>query len=93
MSENNDKIDESITLLDKQISSLQKLKNVNDNIDAKIRNSLITLRNLQIDFIKLQYITEESATSAIDSLHKQTEEIDEYIDLLSDSLKDIDSQI
>ncbi len=85
--------DKALGLLNKQIESLLKLENVYNNIEAKIKTSLITLRTLQLDFVRLQYITDESAENAINSINKKTEEIDEYIDLLSDSLKDIDEQI
>lgn len=83
----------AMRMLDKQIESLIKLRTVADNIEAKMKTALITLRTLQLNFIRLQYVTEESASTAISSLNKKTEEIDEYIDLLSDSLKDIDNQI
>lgn len=48
---------------------------------------------MQLDFIRLQHITDESAEKALNSLNEKTEGINEYIDLLSDSLKDLDSQI
>lgn len=83
----------ALRLLGKQETSMNKLKKVRATINARLKTSLITLRNLQLDFVRLQYISDESASDAIQSLNKKTEEIDEYIDLLSDSLKDIDSQI
>ncbi len=97
----NDKLDDltkkeyenALRLLQKQVESYQKLISVRDTIKARLKTSLITLKTLQLDFIRLQYITDESAEGAIKSLNKKTEEIDEYIDLLSDSLKDIDNQI
>lgn len=85
--------EKALSLLNKQIESLLKLENVYNNIEAKIKTSLISLRTLQLDFVRLQYITDESAENAINSINKNTEEIDEYIDLLSESLKDIDEQI
>ncbi len=83
----------ALRMLNKQMDSYNKLISVKETIQARLKTSLITLKTLQLDFIRLQYITEESAEDAINSLNKKTEEIDEYIDLLSDSLKDIDEQI
>lgn len=83
----------ALRMLSKQTESYKKLISVKETIQAKLKTSLITLKTLQLDFIRLQYITEESAEDAINNLNKKTEEIDEYIDLLSDSLKDIDEQI
>lgn len=83
----------AMRMLDKQQTSLDKLLKVKDTISARLKTSLITLKTLQLDFIRLQYITDESAEDAINSINQKTEEIDEYIDLLGDSLKDIDSQI
>ncbi len=83
----------ALRMLDKQANSLGKIQKVKDKIQANLNTSLITLNTLKLDFIRLQYITDESAEDAIHSLNKKTEEIDDYIDLLSDSLKDIDSQI
>lgn len=83
----------AIKLLNNQIESLIKLNTHKDTVEARLKTSLITLRNIQLNFIRLQHITDESAENAINSLNQKTEEIDEYIDLLSDSLKDIDSQI
>ncbi|MFW5799582.1 MAG: NfeD family protein [Spirochaetota bacterium] len=79
----------ALKTLEKQISSLHQLNNVRDTSKARLNNSLITLRTLQLDFLRLQYITDESTEDAIESLNKKTEEIDDYIDVLSDSLKDI----
>jgi hypothetical protein len=83
----------ALRMLDKQATSLGKVQKVKDKIQANLNTSLITLNTLKLDFIRLQYITDESAEDAIQSLNKKTEEIDDYIDLLSDSLKDIDNQI
>ncbi len=82
----------AVRMLDKQSASLRKVQTAKDKTIANLSTSIITLNTLKLDFIKLQCITDESAQWAIKSLNEKAEEIDDYIEILSQSMKDIDCQ-
>jgi len=79
--------------ISRQTESLGKLRQLYDTIEAKVHTAVINLKTLQIDLTRLEFASDDSAQSAIYSLHEKAEDIDEYMDILSTSLAGLDQDI